>query len=63
MGGGVPLHKVTCIQVCAVTSNSLALFGKCRFTKVRVWNKKITATNDLGVKSVISFATEVLEPF
>lgn len=27
-------------NVYAVTSNSLALFGKCRFTKIHVWNKK-----------------------
>lgn len=39
-GRGIPLHEVTCIKVYAVTSKSLALFGKCRFTKIRVWNKK-----------------------
>lgn len=41
-GGAFLLPKSRVFKVYAVTSDSLALFGKCRFTKVRVWNKKKT---------------------
>lgn len=53
MGGFVPPHEVTCIKkVYAVTSNSLALFGKCRFTKIHVWNKKkwLQMIQEFGLK-------------
>lgn len=50
-------------KVYAVTSNSLALFGKRRFTKIHVWNKKKMAANDSGVRSEMSLLMKSLNLF
>lgn len=64
MGGFVPPHEVTCIKkVYAVTSNSLALFGKCRFTKYMFGIKKKMAANDSGVWSKMSLLMKRLNLF
>lgn len=47
-------RKPRACKAYAVTSTSLALFGKCRFTKIHVWNKGKMAANGSGVRSEIS---------